>query len=724
MRPDYPSFLPRESAVAAAIAQHDWARTPLGPIDAWPDLLKATVALVLASRFPQAVAWGPDLVTIYNDAFAPILGDKPAPLGRSFREIWSEAWKDIGPIAAAAFEGRATYIQDFPLVVERGKRPERAYFTFCYSPIRDGEGRILGILDTVTETTATVVAAKRLAFLDDLGRAIAGERDADTVMAVTTRLLAGHLGISSCAYADMDADEDGFTIRGDWAAEGNLSIVGHYSLADFGELAVRRLRAGQPLIVNDNLAELAPHEAATFQKIGIAATICMPLIRGGRLKGLMAIHDRVPRVWTDYELTLLRDVTERSWAYVERVRADADLHRVAAALEELNATLEARVEERTQRLEQTEAALRQSQKMEAMGQLTGGIAHDFNNVLAAVVGSFDLILRGADVTGSTHRYAEAGLAAAQRGTKLTAQLLAFSREQKIELRPLNLSRLVEGMTELLRRTLGPMVRLQLQLRHPQVGVLTDATQFEMAVLNLAINARDAMPGGGDLIISSTMARIEDDAVLKAGDYVVLSVADTGEGMTAEVLARAFDPFFTTKGIGKGTGLGLSQVYGIVHQAGGTVRIDSRPGEGTAVRLYLPVTGEEPVADSAESRDEGGAGGARILVVDDDTDVRGMLATVLDTLGYSVTEAADGAAGLAALADNRPDLMILDYAMPELTGAEVAKRAWEQRPGLPIIFASGYADTATIEGVAGNHAIVLRKPFRIADLKAAIAAALA
>jgi signal transduction histidine kinase len=677
-----PSFFASDGAMASAIARHDWSRTPLGPVEAWPDPLKTTVALMLESRFPQAVVWGPELVTLYNDAFMPILVDKPAPLGRPFSEIWNEAWDKIGPIADAAFAGRATYIEDFPLVVERGGKPEQAYFTFCYSPIRDGNGRIVGMLDTVTETTSTVLANRRLAFLDGLGRTVADERNADIVMATTTRLLAEHLGLSNCAYADMDADQDGFTIRGNWAAEGSPSIVGHYSLVDFGKLAVRKLLAGEPLVVNDNAAELAPHEAATFQDIGIAATICMPLIRGGQLTALMAIHDRLPHTWSDYELILLRDVTERSWAYVERVRADAELRQTADMLAELNATLEARVVERTRQLEETEAALRQSQKMEAIGHLTGGIAHDFNNLLVAVMGSFDLIRRRAGDVDRVLRHAEAGLHAAERGAKLTAQLLAFSRSQKIELKPLFLSALVEGMTDLLQRTLGPMIRLRLDLQDPDVGVLSDRTQLEMAMLNLAINARDAMLGGGDLTISISVVQIQKDALLKAGNYAVVSVTDTGEGMPAEVVARAFDPFFTTKDVGKGTGLGLSQVYGIAHQADGTVRIESQPGAGTTVRIYLPVAHVEPESCHTRSQVNRRTTGATILVVDDDADVRGMLAAALDALGYSVIEAATGAAGLEALSADQPDLLVVDYAKHE-----PASRDWGFRCVIPGAWAT-------------------------------------
>ncbi len=303
---------------------------------------------------------------------------------------------------------------------------------------------------------------RRFRFLDELSRLTSASENADEVLAITTKAVAGHLGISNCAYADMDEDEDGFTIRGDWAAPGSPSIVGHYWLADFGELAVENLGSGRPLIVNDNLVELAPHEAKTFQDIGIGATICMPLIKEGRLTALMAIHDKSAHFWSAYELQLIREVTERSWAHVERVRSEAERRRTLKALEELNATLEEQVEQRTRELMAAEESLRQAQKMEAVGQLTGGLAHDFNNILAGISGSLELIETrlAQGRLGELDRYLTGAKGAAKRAAALTQRLLAFSRRQTLEPKPADLNRLVAGMQELISRTVGPSIAVE------------------------------------------------------------------------------------------------------------------------------------------------------------------------------------------------------------------------------------------------------------------------
>jgi PAS domain S-box-containing protein len=378
----------------------------------------------------------------------------------------------------------------------------------------------------------------------------------------------------------------------------------------------------------------------------------------------------------------------------------------------------------TERL-QAEQALQQAQKMEAVGNLTGGIAHDFNNLLQGVTGSLDLIRRKADDPQRVRQWAEAGLLAADRGARLTAQLLAFSRAQKLELRPLNLALLLSGMRELLERTLGPAVRIRIAVDEKVRNVLGDETQLELAVLNLAINARDAMPDGGDLVIRARRRALPGDGELPRGDYIELAVTDTGAGMAPDVAARAFDPFFTTKEVGKGTGLGLSQVYGMARQAGGAARLSSTPGEGTTASLYLrPAAGGAAKRVARESAGKAAPEqSAHVLVVDDDPDVRRFLEESLRAMGYSATSAANGTAGLEILGCTTPDAMIVDYAMPGMTGAELSKHARALDERLPIIFASGYAETSALERAADDRTFVLRKPFRLSELQRVLSRAL-
>ncbi|MDB5365128.1 MAG: histidine kinase [Rhodospirillales bacterium] len=369
-------------------------------------------------------------------------------------------------------------------------------------------------------------------------------------------------------------------------------------------------------------------------------------------------------------------------------------------------------------LERAEAELRQSQKMQALGQLTGGIAHDFNNLLQSVVGSLDIARNHVHEPRPARLIANA-LRSAERGTRLTGQLLAFSRTQKIDLKPVAIDDSLRHMREMLERTLGPAIELTYRLEATGAA-LADATQLEMSVLNLAINARDAMQAGGVLVIATRDMAIEKDADLAPGDYVEISVRDTGTGMTPDVAARAFDPFFTTKQAGRGTGLGLSQVYGITQQAGGRARLSSEPGKGTIVTILLPRAEGEPEPAVIAATAVRSSRPLKVLVIDDDSDVREFMAESLDALGYVPLLAANGASGLARLAADKPDAMIVDFAMPGMNGAEVAQRARQDAPGLPIVFATGYADTDAIEQVRGD-APVLRKPFRLADLAEALQA---
>ena len=371
-------------------------------------------------------------------------------------------------------------------------------------------------------------------------------------------------------------------------------------------------------------------------------------------------------------------------------------------------------------LKAAQEQLRQSQKMEALGQLTGGIAHDFNNLLTVVVGGLDLISRTVKEE-RLKRYADNALTAAERGARLTAQLLAFSRVQRLEVKPTYVAPLIEGMRPLLRNVLGPTIEKQFDLDDALMAIMADPTQLELAVLNLAINARDAMPDGGILKFATRAVTIAGDPELADDDYIVLSVGDTGSGMDEEVVARAFEPFFTTKEVGKGTGLGLSMVYGVARQSGGTARIDSTPGEGTCVRLYFRRADEQAAEETAETRIAARKAARRkasVLVIDDDPDVREFITASLGDFGYAVREAGDGPAGLSAFAEKRPDLVILDFAMPGMTGNEVAARMLRDVPGQPILFVSGYNETEAIRAAAPD-AQLLAKPFRPDALDAAV-----
>ncbi|WP_443478627.1 response regulator [Novosphingobium aerophilum] len=720
--------------LSGLVRNHDWAATPLGPLEAWPAGLKAVVDLVLSAKVPMALLMGERGTMIYNDPYIPIAaGRHPMSLGSSVLESWPEVADFNRGIIADVLMGGSRSFADQEFLFERSGCPEPAFLDIDYSPVRDDAGAPVGVLAVLHECTEAHHArrklrrtAEKLAFLDALGQATINCRDADDVLAVTTRMTGEHLGLSNCAYADMDEDQDGFTIRGDWHAPGVPSILGHYSLADFGSLAVRELRANRPLIVNDNARELPSHEARTFQDIGIAATICMPLVKSGRLTALMAIHDKAPRVWSDYDLEIIAEVTERSWVHVERVSVEADLRLSADALRELNETLERRVEDRTRKLLEVEAALRQAQKMEAVGQLTGGLAHDFNNLLTGLGGSLEMLwLR---VRQGRHddleRYFDAAEGAVKRAASLTHRLLAFSRQQTLDPQPTGVDRLVADLEELVRRTMGPAIRVEVR---GSTGwpVLIDRNQLENALLNLCINARDAMPDGGTLTIATQGRTIEGHDArrlgLAPGDYVVLDVSDTGTGMSAEVASRAFDPFFTTKPFGQGTGLGLSMIYGFVRQSAGQVVIDSEPGKGTRMSIVLPRHGvaAAPEVSPAEDGAPDAAGeGQVILVVDDEPMIRMLVVEVLEEAGFVVLEAGDGRSALGILeAAPRIDLVVTDVGLPHgMTGREVVDMARVQRPDLKVLFITGYAENVVASnGQLESLSAIMTKPFEIAAL---------
>lgn len=539
--PSMHPFLAGGGEMAARVNAHDWAATPLGPIAAWPGALRIAAGIVLSSKFPSCLVWGPELTTIYNDAFVPILGAKPDALGRAFSDIWSEAWTMIGPLAERAYAGEATFIEDYSLEIDRYGQTEMASFTFCYSPVRDESGAVAGMIDTVIETTSRVSA--------------------------------------------------------------------------------------------------------------------------------------------------------------ERAQASA--------------------------LRQAEDTLRQSQKMEAVGQLAGGLAHDFNNLLMVISGSLEML--GMRLAHQRHDGLERHIAAAQSGAKkaavLTQRLLAFSRPQPLDPKAVDVNQLVGGMEDMIRRSVGRAIALDIACAPASWPAWVDPNQLEIALLNLCLNARDAMSGQGALRIETRNVALPAGPArergLDAGDYLLLCVSDTGCGMTPETVQRIFEPFYTTKPASQGTGLGLTMLYAFVRQSGGQVQVRSRPGQGTAISLYFPRHAGTVDHPEPASRPEPPQAlpGETVLVAEDEPAVRAVTAEVLKELGYAVIEATDGASALRRLSsDLRIDLLICDLGLPGgMDGRQVAQAAQALRPGLKVLFMTGSGQNA--HGADGQPASApaLAKPFALEDL---------
>ncbi len=845
-------FLNGSGELGDLIRGFDWSKTPLGPISGWPQSLKTITGTLLSSPIPIVLLWGPDGIMIYNHAYSGFAGSRhPALLGSEVRKGWPEVADFNDNVMKVALGGGSLSYRDQELTLHRKGRAEQVWMNLDYSPVLDESGSPAGVIAFVRETTDRVLAEKqlreaeaRLLFLDTLGKAAAASTDADAVLAKTMRMLGEHLGVSRCAYADMDEDQDGCTVRGDWTAPGLDSVVGHYRLSDFGARAVRNLGAGQPLVINDNLNELPPHEAEAFQSFGIAATICMPLVKDGRLTALMAVHDKVPRTWTVGELALLAEVTERSWAHIERVRSEAEARQGEQRFRE---ELEAKVAQRTAALVQSERsirtvletshqnqglltiegrivytnatalaainarledvvgrlywetpwftgtpgmpeavrdavaqvaaggtagvsmalnlptgrrsydfsirpvkndlgevialvpeavettarvkaeqALQQALKMEAIGNLTGGVAHDFNNLLTAVVGSLELLRKKMPGDTKLLRLVDIALEGANRGSSLTKRLLAFARRQDLKSERIDVPGLISGMADLLERSLGPTIAVEFRIAPHLSDVHADPNQLESALLNLALNARDAMNGQGEIVVAAREDNwVRGELGLKPGPYVRLSVTDTGHGMDEATLKKAAEPFFTTKELGKGTGLGLSMVHGFALQSGGTLALRSVPGKGTTAEIWLPALAASPLQQAAARPAAGTQPDAlaprslAILVVDDDAIVGMSTAAMLEDLGHRVMSASSGEQALDLFADNAFDLVVTDHAMPGMTGAQLVAELRARAPSVRVVLATGYAD---LEEEAASGVPRLSKPYSLADLEAVVAGA--
>ena len=491
-------------------------------------------------------------------------------------------------------------------------------------------------------------------------------------------------------------------------------------LSELGENLIKANSA------NEALAHLLRHEIAV-----VLIDVVMPDLDGFELAAMIREHPRfrlTPIIFVSAihmsELDLLRGYQAGAVDYVPvpvvpellraKVRVFADLYRKTRQLEQLNAELERRVQERTAELAQANAELErrveqrtrerevawaqvyEMQKLESIGQLTGGVAHDFNNLLMVILGNLQLLRKRLPDDPRLHRLVDSAVQGADRGATLTKRMLAFARRQELRPETVDVPRLVDGMGEMLRRTLGPAIQVVTAYRPDLPPIRVDPNQLELALLNLALNARDAMPYGGRVVIGGSCVVSGSDAPtgLEPGCYVCLTVSDTGAGMDAATLKRAAEPFFTTKGAGKGTGLGLSMVHGVAAQSGGAMRMTSQPGDGTTVELWLPLSETAPAADRipAATLFGGAARSCRVMIVDDDPLVVASTAAMLEDAGHVVTEALSAARALDMLRlGTKVDVVVTDHAMPGMTGSELARQIRQQWPELPIILATGYAE---------------------------------
>jgi signal transduction histidine kinase/CheY-like chemotaxis protein len=673
-------FLAGGGSTGALMREHDWSDSPLGRPETWPQSLRTVVALLLQSQFPMFVAWGEALGFLYNDPYAEILSAKhPRSMGRRFYDIWSEIWPDISPLIDAAMAGRATYREDLPLVMNRKGYDEQTWFTFSYSPVRDDSGKVTGMFCAVSETTKKILAERALRELNEtLERRVTD--------ALAERKILADIVEGTNAFVQV-ADRE---FR--WLAINRAAADEHERV--FG----KRPKVGDNML--DLLADQPEHQAA------VKATWTRALA-GEEFTAIEELGNQA----RDRQAYEMRYSTLR----------DREGNRIGAYQFAYDVTERLRDQER---LRHAEAALRQAQKMESIGQLTGGVAHDFNNLLAVFATGLQLLER--DVTPAQRQRVFEGMRrAVSRGTGLTRHLLAFSRRRPVNPESIDIATQLKGMREMLNGSLGGHIHVEMQFDAEVWPVEIDAGELELAMVNLCVNARDAMPGGGVVTITGENVRLDGERGSQI-DYVKLSVTDTGGGMPPEVLARAFEPFFTTKDVGKGSGLGLPQVYGFAHQSGGQVSIDSEVGVGTIVMLLLPRSLRQPTAgpraadpSSASAARADGARRGHVLLVEDDREVSALTREMLISLGFVVTHVTSADAALGALADARAiDIVLSDIMMPGgVSGLELGREIQRRHPTVPVILTTGYVEAAARMKDGEFH--LLLKPYSVEALAVAL-----
>lgn len=688
-------------------------------------------------------------VTSWNIGACNILGwTEEEMIGRSLSRVFAEEDQEAQlsrEIADAMTKGKGGGEEGWRL----RKDASRFWAVGELSPIRD-KSHVVGFIKILRDRTAQREAEEAireerhaLEVLNRAGSALAAETDLERLVQIVTD-----------AGVALTAAEFGaffYNVINNAGESYMLYTLSGAPIEAFAKFPMPRNTEvfaptflGQGIVRSDDITKDArygknsPRKGMPEGHLPVRSYLAVSVISrtGEVLGGLFFGHARTG-VFNERSERGLSGLAAEAAVAIDNVRLSQAMHReieerkrAQEALVELNATLERQVTERTEQLRKNEEALRQSQKMEAVGQLTGGVAHDFNNLLQIILGNLDTLQRNLPAeSGRLQRAARNAMTGAQRAATLTQRLLAFSRRQPLDPKPLDVNALVNGLSDMIHRTLGETIDVETVLGAGVWRAEADPAELEAAVINLAVNARDAMTNGGRLTIETSNAHIDEAYVAShtevvPGQYVAIAVTDTGVGMDSKTVAQAFEPFFTTKAVGKGTGLGLSQVYGFVKQSGGHVKIYSEVGQGTTVKLYLPRLATQAAgAEQVESTPNPEAAQEEtILVLEDDDEVRAYSVETLRELGYRVIEAHDGPSALRLLERQpRVDLLFTDVVLPGgLTGAQVATQAKTLRPALRVLFTTGYARNAIIHhGRLDKGVQLIVKPFSFSDLAAKV-----
>jgi PAS domain S-box-containing protein len=701
----------------------------------WRQIVQSATDTAIISTDPTGK------VTSWSEGARRILGwTEEEMLGRSLDCLFTDPEQLGRELQDARISGRGGGQEGWRLC----KDGARVWAAGEMHPIRGDDGEITGFVKILRDRTShraaeEAVAEERraLEILNRAGSALAAETDLHRLVQIVTDAGVELSGAEFGAFFYNVLNEQGESYT--------LYTLSGAPLEAFSKFPMPRNTAvfaptftGEGIVRSDDITKdprygkNAPRKGMPEGHLPVRSYLAVPVMsRTGEVLGGLFFGHAAPGVFDERSERGLEGLAAEAAVAIDNVRLARERQRAEDALRELNANLEQQVVARTAELRVNEEALRQSQKMEAVGQLTGGVAHDFNNLLQVIIGNLDTIQRNLpEESTRLKRAASQALNGARRAASLTQRLLAFSRRQPLDPKPTNVNGLMTNLSELVHRTLGEVVAVETVLAAGLWQVEVDANELEAAILNLAVNARDAMPDGGKLTIETANAHIDEAYAsnyveVSPGQYVGIYVSDTGKGMDEATVARAFEPFFTTKPVGRGTGLGLSQVYGFVKQSGGHVKIYSEVGQGTTVKIYLPrftAAGSREQELEPEAPVPDGEPEETILVLEDDDDVRTYSVDILRELGYRVIEAHDGPSALRLLErQQRVDLLFTDVVLPGgMTGAQVAEQARAQRPDLKVLFTTGYARNAIIHhGRLDKGVRLITKPFASGELAAKV-----